>query len=152
LADKHLKKYNTTESDDPLEAFRSIHFKKDPRTNSEKLQNSVAEAGQETRSVNQVVKLVNLHINEKVKKLEKLKEASKRFDEELNMFTGGMNEQEKTPDVRAAPSQNLQPAQNNESEINAVTNDLVGLINKYGFDKLSIALDKIISQNPQLNK
>lgn len=152
MTEKHLKKYVTDESDDPMNAFRSVHFKKDTKTKPDNLQNSVAEAGQETRSVNQVVKLVNLHINEKVKKLEKLKEASKRFDEELNMFTSGFNEQKSEQNNKVSQNTTPQQPPANESDIYAVTNDLVVLINKYGFEKLSMALDKIISQNPQLNK
>lgn len=152
LSDKHLKKYNVEKkTDDPLDAFRSIHFKKDTRTNSEKLQESVVEAGQETRSVNQVVKLVNIHLSEKVKKLEKLKEASKRFDEELNMFTKGIGEQQNQQSTQQTTPQ-PQNLGINESDMYAVTNDLVMIINKYGFEKLTMALDRIIAQNPQLGK
>jgi hypothetical protein len=153
LNDKHLKKYTTEKkSDDPLNAFRSIHFKKDVRTNSEKVQESVAEAGQETRSVNQVVKLVNIHLNEKVKKLERLKEESKRFDEELNMFTKGIGEQQSVPSVPPTGSQASGNPGISDADMYAVTNDLILIINKYGFEKLSVALDRIISQNPQLGK
>lgn len=151
LSDKHLKKYNIEKkTDDPLDAFRSIHFQKDTRTNSKKLQESVVEAGQETRSVNQVVKLVNIHLSEKVKKLEKLKEASKRFDEELNMFTKGIDEQQNQQS--APPAAQPQNQGVSESDMYAVTNDLVTIINKYGFQRLTMALDRIIAQNPQLGK
>lgn len=150
MADKHLKKHVIDQiDDDPFSAFRSVHFKKDLRTNSEKVQDGVMEAGQETRSVNQVVKLVNVHLSEKVKKLEKLKEASKRFDEELNMFTSGIGEQKNAGEQ--APNSESKPVPAAiEGDISAVSQDLLHLIHKYGFGKLSSALDNILSQNPDL--
>lgn len=140
MTDKHLKKEQQLGPDDPFDAFRSIHFKKDTRTNEEKVKDGVTEAGHETRSVNQVVKLVNMSLSEKVKRLERLKQESKRFDEELNMFTSGLNE---NPNP-SLPSQNPPFAHSGES-IQMVSNDLIHLINKYGIDNLTTALDKILS-------
>src|SRR5574338_1579753 len=106
LTDKHIKKDRTVpQSEDAFDAFRSLHFKTDTRTNTEKVQDSVVEAGHETRSVNQVVKMVNLSLSEKVKRLEKLKEDSKRFEDELNLFMGNPNTQQSTiPPVPSAPT------------------------------------------------
>jgi tRNA nucleotidyltransferase/poly(A) polymerase len=140
LADRHIKKDKVYDSADPIDAFRSIHFKIDNRTNEEKVKDSVAEAGHETRSVNQVVKLVNMSISEKVKKLEKLKQDSKRFDEELNMFTSGLNE---PPKPTQSVPQNMQTL--DQHEIEAISKELLGLINKYGAKKLSTAFDKVLS-------
>lgn len=140
LTDKHLKKEQQLGPDDPFDAFRSIHFKKDTRTIEEKVKDGVTEAGHETRSVNQVVKLVNMSLSEKVKRLERLKQESKRFDEELNMFTSGLNEK---PDS-SPPNQNP-PFTHSSESIQMVSNDLMNLINKYGIDNLTVALDKILS-------
>lgn len=142
MVDRHIKKDKIDDSADPIDAFRSIHFRIDNRTNEEKVKDSVAEAGHETRSVNQVVKLVNMSISEKVKKLEKLKQDSKRFDDELNFFTSDLNEQ---------PKPNLQTVNHNiqnsaESEIEAISNELTLLANKYGTKKLFIALDDVLSK------
>jgi hypothetical protein len=139
LSRRYLKKVDLPKSEEPIDAFRSIHFKEDLRTNSEKVQDSVNEAGHETRSVNQVVKLVNLHLSEKVKRLEELKKASKRFDEELNMFTSGIGEEQ--------PTINNLPA---SDDLAIITDQLSSMINKYGFEKLSSALDRILAQNPNL--
>ncbi|WP_268542543.1 hypothetical protein [Candidatus Nitrosotenuis cloacae] len=139
MSRRYLKKVDLPKSEEPIDAFRSIHFKEDLRTNSEKVQDSVNEAGHETRSVNQVVKLVNLHLSEKVKRLEELKKASKRFDEELNMFTSGIGEEQ--------PTINNLPA---SDDLAIITDQLSSMINKYGFEKLSSALDRILAQNPNL--
>lgn len=151
MVDKHLKKhYIDKVDDDPLNAYRSVHFKKDQRTNSEKVQDGVVEAGQETRSVNQVVKLVNVHLSEKVKKLQKLKEDSKRFDEELNMFASNLHEQKNVSAEPQSKPDNKPGQVSNVTDVSEVSNDLLLLINKYGFGKLSTALDNILSQNPEL--
>lgn len=139
LSRRYLKKVDIPKSEEPIDAFRSIHFKEDLRTNSEKVQDSVNEAGHETRSVNQVVKLVNLHLSEKVKRLEELKKASKRFDEELNMFTSGIGEEQPTINNLSA-----------SDDLAIITDQLSSMINKYGFEKLSSALDRILAQNPNL--
>lgn len=140
MTDKHLKKEQQLGPDDPFDAFRSIHFKKDTRTNEEKVKDGVTEAGHETRSVNQVVKLVNMSLSEKVKRLERLKQESKRFDEELNMFTSGLNE-----NPSPSPPYQNPPFTHSGESIQMVSNDLIHLINKYGIDNLTAALDKILS-------
>lgn len=140
MSRRYLKKVDLPKSEGPIDAFRSIHFKEDLRSNSEKVQDSVNEAGHETRSVNQVVKLVNLHLSEKVKRLEELKKASKRFDEELNMFTSGIGEEQ--PTINSIPS--------SDDDISIISDQLSTMINKYGFEKLSNALDRILAQNPNL--
>lgn len=142
MADKYIKKDKTYDSVDPIDAFRSIHFRVDNRTNEEKVMDSVAEAGHETRSVNQVVKLVNMSISEKVKKLEKLKQESKRFDEEMNLFTSGLNEQP-TPNPQNV---DLGVQNSSEFEIDALSKELALLINKHGAKKLSVALDKVLAE------
>lgn len=114
------------------------------------MQDGVVEAGQETRSVNQVVKLVNVHLSEKVKKLQKLKEDSKRFDEELNMFASNLHEQKNVSAEPQSKPDNKPGQVSNVTDVSEVSNDLLLLINKYGFGKLSTALDNILSQNPEL--
>ncbi|MBI5697094.1 MAG: hypothetical protein HZC29_01025 [Thaumarchaeota archaeon] len=152
MADKHLRKDRSVpQSNDAFDAFRSLHFKTDNRTNAEKVQDSVVEAGHETRSVNQVVKLVNMSINEKVKRLQQLKQESKRFDDELNMFTSSTNEQQppqpqQTATAQPAPVQNVQASQNTDaSDVYAISSNLLSLINRYGLPKFSVALNGVLS-------
>ena len=148
LTENHIKKYRTVhQSEDAFDAFRSLHFKTDNRTNTEKVQDSVVEAGHETRSVNQVVKLVNMSINEKVKRLQQLKQESKRFDDELNMFTSSANEpqssEQPTTPVQSAPTQASQTA--DASDVYAISSSLLSLINRYGLPKFSVALNGVLS-------
>lgn len=157
MADKHLRKDRSVpQSNDEFNAFRSLHFKTDNRTNAEKVQDSVVEAGHETRSVNQVVKLVNMSLSEKVKRLQQLKQESKRFDDELNMFTSSTNEQQPpqspppaTTQPTAAqptPVQNVQASQNTEtSDVYAISSNLLSLISRYGLPKFSVALNGVLS-------
>jgi hypothetical protein len=135
-----------------MDAYRSVIIrsgKSEPETKD--IQETVAEAGHETRSVNQVVKLVNLQLSEKVKRLNELKAASKRFDDELNMFTNPL-QREPSQTVSELPS-NVTPqpptpvVSESQNESQEVSNDLLILINKYGFEKLSKALDEILSKN-----
>lgn len=168
MADKYLKKDRTVpQPTDAFDAFRSLHFKADTRTNAEKVQDSVVEAGHETRSVNQVVKMVNLSLSEKVKRLEKLKEDSKRFEDELNLFMGSPSAQQNTiPQVPSAPtvptaqtiSTNTQASPQaspnpNSTDIYMISRDLMTLINKYGLQKFSTALNGVLLEfNAKENK
>ena len=141
MVDRHIKKDKSLDSDDPIDAYRSIHFKIDNRTNEEKVKDTVAEAGHETRSVNQVVKLVNMSLSEKVKRLEKLKQDSKRFEEELNMFSANPNEKSEFSQL-----DDSNVSKSPEPEVDTVSSDLLLLINKHGIQKLTIALDEILTQ------
>ena len=166
MADKYLKKDRTIpQSGDAFDAFRSLHFKTDTRTNAEKVQDSVVEAGHETRSVNQVVKMVNMSISEKVKRLEKLKEDSKRFEDELNLFTGSPSIQQNAPQptqsVPTIPTTIPTPAQTSQqpstnpfsTDIYMISRDLMTLINKYGLQKFSTALNGVLTEiNSKENK
>lgn len=140
LSDKRIQKDKTPVDQEPMDAFRSIHFRKDTRSHSDKLYDSVADAGQETRSTNQIVKLVNLHLNERMKHLQKIKDASKKFDDEVNMFTSSAKE-ENLPQSKSIPG---------DTETQALSNELATLISKHGFKKLSDALELLLSQNPDL--
>lgn len=149
---RHLEKIGSPADGDPMDAYRSVILRSGKtEAEAKDIQETVAEAGHETRSVNQVVKLVNLQLSEKVKRLNELKAASKRFDDELNMFTNPMS-QESSPTISEIPSNPTpQPPTpvilESQNESQEVSNDLLILINKYGFEKLSKALDEILSKN-----
>ncbi|MDC8437638.1 MAG: hypothetical protein LV468_01400, partial [Candidatus Nitrosotenuis sp.] len=57
----------------------------------------------------------------------------------LNMFTSGIGEEQ--------PTINNLPA---SDDLAVITDQLSAMINKYGFEKLSSALDRILAQNPSL--
>ena len=133
-----------------MDAYRSVILRSGKTEHETKdIEETVAEAGHETRSVNQVVKLVNVHLSEKVKRLNELKAASKRFDDELNMFTNPIQQEpaHTVSELPANPPQQPAPSVEPQNDSQAVLSDLSVLINKYGFEKLSKALDEILSKN-----
>lgn len=141
LSDKHLQKDKTPEDEDPMEASRSIHIIKEGRANYDRVFDGVSDAGQQTRNTSQIVKLVNFHLNERMKHLQKIKEAAKKFDDEINILTGSAKEESERPQSKSISANN---------EIQVITNELAALINKHGFKKLSEALEILLSQNPEL--
>ncbi|MEO9309430.1 MAG: hypothetical protein ABI337_03950 [Nitrososphaera sp.] len=149
---RHLERIDTPTSEDPMEAYRSIILRSGKAAEEQKdIEETVAEAGHETRNVNQVVKLVNLHLSEKVKRLNEIKAASKRFDDELNMFTNPI-EQDADHSIELQPNSMSQETSKPHQEkpfieSQPVYRDLLVLINKYGFEQLSEALDAILSKN-----
>jgi hypothetical protein len=152
LKKRHLEKMGSPTSDDPMDAYRSVILRSGKsESDSKDIEETVAEAGHETRSVNQVVKLVNIHLSEKVRRLNELKAASKRFDDELNMFANPIPQEpsavSELPSSPAPQEPNRVVSETSPNETQAVTNDLLILINKYGFEKLSQALDTILSKN-----
>lgn len=151
MPDKHLQKDKTPVDEDPMEASRSVHIIKGSRTNSDRVKESransdrvfdeVSDAGRQTRNTSQVVKLVNFHLNERMKRLQKIKEAAKKFDDEINILTSSAKEESERPQNKSISANN---------EIQVITNELAALINKHGFKKLSEALEILLSQNPAL--
>ncbi|MEM3135204.1 MAG: hypothetical protein QXW37_00585 [Candidatus Nitrosotenuis sp.] len=149
---RHLEKIGNNISDDPMDAYRSVILRSGKIEQEQKdIEETVAEAGHETRSVNQVVKLVNLHLSEKVKRLNEIKAASKRFDDELNMFTNPITQETSRSSelqINPTPQEPSKTLPTNPTiESQPVYNDLLDLINKYGFKQLSQALDAILSKN-----
>ncbi|MEM3006866.1 MAG: hypothetical protein QXY15_02250, partial [Candidatus Nitrosotenuis sp.] len=132
-----MEKIGNNISDDPMDAYRSVILRSGKIEQEQKdIEETVAEAGHETRSVNQVVKLVNLHLSEKVKRLNEIKAASKRFDDELNMFTNPITQEiSRSSELQINPTPQ-EPSKtlptNPTIESQPVYNDLLDLINKYG--------------------
>ncbi|CDI05577.1 hypothetical protein NITUZ_30269 [Candidatus Nitrosotenuis uzonensis] len=139
---KYLEKQDTSQNDeDPFgPTFRKLYFKEeeiDTREHSEKVKDKFAEAGNDTRNANQFVKFVNAHIQNKVSHLEKIKEAQRKFEEELNMFSSGT-------DV-PVQKQSKQDNTNSDVENALIIRQLSAMINKYGIEKMSKALDQILA-------
>lgn len=138
MADRHLERKKYEQDIDPLDnPTREVYFRKDGRDNAEKVKDKVAEAGNDTRNANQYVKFLNAHVQDKVSKLEKLKAEQRKFEEELNMFKVDPS----TPQQNQTAEKKVQ-----DSENVLIVNDLSALISKYGFEKLSAALDSILNK------
>lgn len=139
---KYLEKQDMPQNDeDPFgPTFRKLYFKEeevDTREHSEKVKDKFAEAGNDTRNANQFVKFVNAHIQNKVSHLEKIKEAQRKFEEELNMFSSGT-------DV-SVQEQSKQDNTNSDVENALIIRQLSAMINKYGIEKMSKALDQMLT-------
>ena len=149
MVEKHIAKRETSEDEninnDDLEDViesgltRKLFFKDeyDPRDHSERVKEQFIEAGQDTRNTNQFVKLVNAQLQKKVSQIEKIKEAQRKYEEEVNMFKADTSNVQKE----------LQPRNNvsNDVESALITRELSAMINKYGFEKLTKALDSIMA-------
>jgi hypothetical protein len=138
LADRHLERRKYEQDIDPLDnPTREVYFRKDGRDNAEKVKDKVVEAGNDTRNANQYVKFLNAHVQDKVSKLERLKAEQRKFEQELDMF--------KVDPSAPQPSQATENKARDSENI-LIVNDLSALINKYGFEKLSAALDSILNK------
>lgn len=149
MVEKHIAKRDITEkniTNDDLEDIiesggtRKLFFKEelDKRDRSERVKDQFIEAGQDTRNANQFVKLVNAQLQKKVSQIEKIKEAQRKYEEEMNMFRTD------TPVVEQSGFQARNEAVN-DVEAALITRELSAMINKYGFDKLTKALDAIMA-------
>lgn len=150
MVEKHIakrdapneKKITNDDLEDIIESggTRRLFFKEelDTRDRSERVKDQFIEAGQDTRNANQFVKLVNAQLQKKVSQIEKIKEAQRKYEEEVNMFR-----------TDTVVEQNEFQVRNNEAvndvESALITRELSAMINKYGFDKLTKALDAIMA-------
>lgn len=150
MVEKHIAKRDVKEdrdfSNDTLEDIiesggtRKLFFREELNTKdrSERVKEQFIEAGQDTRNANQFVKLVNAQLQKKVSQIEKIKEAQRKYEEEVNMFK-----------VDAVVEQKEFQARNNAAasdvESAMITRELSAMINKYGFEKLTKALDSIMA-------
>jgi len=139
---KYLEKRELEgDEEDPLSpTYRTFFFREDAadtRERSEKVKEQFVEAGKDTRNANQLVKFVNAHLQGKVAQVERLKEAQKKFDEELDMFSASS--------AVGEGAQSRQQPINPDVEKAMVLRELSAMISKYGIEKMSDALDQIIA-------
>ena len=150
MVEKHIAKRDTADdkeiSNDELEDViesgltRKLFFKDeyDTRDRSERVKEQFIEAGQDTRNANQFVKLVNAQLQKKVSQIEKIKEAQRKYEEEVNMFKSDTVIGQKESQIRNNVA-------SNDVESALITRELSAMINKYGFEKLTKALDSIMA-------
>jgi hypothetical protein len=141
MHDRHLERKEARKEYDPLldKPERELFFQHEEReaekTSAEKARDKVVEAGNDTRNTNQYVKLVNAHIQNKVSTLQRIKEAQKKFEQEVDMFKVNSAIEEQ-PHAR--------PTQSGDVESMLIIKELSVMINKYGIEKISKALDQIL--------
>ena len=77
---------------DPFEIqLRQFSIEKDierPKTKEEKVKEEIKKAGHQTRTTNQYQRLVNAHIEDRVSRIGKIKEAKEQFDKEIEALKG----------------------------------------------------------------
>jgi len=150
MVEKHIAKRDTPNerniTNDDLEDIiasggtRKLFFKEetDNRDHSERVKDQFIEAGQDTRNANQFVKLINAQLQKKVSQIEKIKEAQRKYEEEMNMFRTDTVIEQKEFQVKNNEV-------TNDVETALITRELSAMINKYGFEKLTKALDSIMA-------
>ena len=150
MVERHIAKRDVKEekdvSNDSLEDIiesggtRKLFFREeyDTRDRSERVKEQFIEAGQDTRNANQFVKLVNAQLQKKVSQIEKSKEAQRKYEEEVNMFKADTVVEQKEFQIRNKEA-------TNDVESALITRELSAMINKYGFEKLTKALDAIMA-------
>ena len=143
MQDRHLERKEARKEYDPLldKPERELFFQHEEReaekTSAEKARDKVVEAGNDTRNTNQYVKLVNAHIQNKVSTLQRIKEAQKKFEQEVDMFKVNSEKDEQSQAM---------PAQSSDVEYLSIVRELSSMINKYGVEKISKALDQVLSK------
>ncbi|HSA97636.1 MAG TPA: hypothetical protein VLF17_00985 [Candidatus Nitrosotenuis sp.] len=146
IAKREIKEEEKEITNDELEDIiasggaRKLFFKEeyDTRDRSERVKDQLIEAGQDTRNTNQFVKLINAQMKRKVSQIEKMKEAQRKYEEEMNMF-----KVDSVIEQRDFQARNTEAANDVESAL--ITRELSAMINKYGFEKLTKALDAIMA-------
>ena len=77
---------------DPFEIqLRQFSLEKDvekPKTKEEKVKEEIKKAGHQTRTTNQYQRLINAHIEDRVSRIGKIKEAKAQFDKEIEALKG----------------------------------------------------------------
>ncbi|MEW6043510.1 MAG: hypothetical protein AB1608_04555 [Thermoproteota archaeon] len=127
---RFLNRITSRDESDPDAPRRAVNVQQDTRDHAERVKDQIDETREDTRNADQYMRFVNAHLQHKVSTLEKIKEVQKKFDDELNMF--------KTDPVT------LEKNSNSEIEKTIIVKELSALINRYGFEKLSDALDTIL--------
>jgi hypothetical protein len=144
MKERRLERREVVEDFDPLLDMppRKLHFEdaveEVAKDSADKVKDKFVETGNDTRNTDQYVKLVNAHIQNKVSTLERIKQAQRKFEQEVDMFN--VNTQETDQDS-GMPPQSL------DVESVLIIRELSTMINKYGIEKISKALDQILSKH-----
>jgi DNA-directed RNA polymerase beta' subunit len=141
LSQRRLEGKKIDENFDPLldTPQRKVYFEegeKEEKDLAEKVKDKFVEAGNDTRNTNQYVKFINAHIQNKVSTLERIKEAQRKFEQEVDMFKADPEIQQDKAEVN----------QTNNVENTLIIRELSSMINKYGIEKISNALDQLFAK------
>ena len=132
MSRRYLNRITNRDESDPENPKRAVNVQTDTRDHAERVKEQIIETREDTRNADQYMRFVNAHLQHRVSTLEKIKEDQKKFEAELDMF-------KVEPQIFENSSYN-----NIEGEKALVVKELSTLINKYGFEKLSDALDTIL--------
>lgn len=132
MSRRYLNRITNRDESDPENPKRAVSVQSDTRNHAERVKDQIIETREDTRNADQYMRFVNAHLQHKVSTLEKIKEGQKKFEAELDMF-------KVEPQTLGNDSCN-----NIEDEKALIVKELSALINKYGFEKLSDALDTIL--------
>jgi DNA-binding ferritin-like protein (Dps family) len=115
---------------------RTLSFRDNEESgdHADKVRDYVVEAGNDTRNTNQYVKFVNASIQDKTSKLQKIKEAQKRFEQEVDMFKTAFDQPKEQTDVTGTDVETAQ-----------IVRELSLIINRYGMEKITKALNQVFS-------
>lgn len=132
MSRRYLNRITNRDESDSENPRRAVSVQSDTRDHAERVKDQIIETREDTRNADQYMRFVNAHLQHRVSTLEQIKENQKKFEAELDMF-------------KVAP-QTLENNSRNtiEAEKALIVKELSTLINKYGFEKLSDALDTIL--------
>lgn len=129
---RYLNRVASKDESDLENPIRAVSVQTDTRNHAERVKDQIIETREDTKNADQYMKFVNAHLQHRVSTLERIKEGQRKFEAELDMF-------------RVDP-QTLGNSQNNDAatEKMVIVKELSALISRYGFEKLSEALDTIL--------
>ncbi|HXG73196.1 MAG TPA: hypothetical protein VNK44_00055 [Candidatus Nitrosotenuis sp.] len=132
MSRRYLNRVASKDESDLENPIRAVSVQTDTRNHAERVKDQIIETREDTKNADQYMKFVNAHLQHRVSTLERIKEGQRKFEAELDMF-------------RVDP-QTLGNSQNNDAatEKMVIVKELSALISRYGFEKLSEALDTIL--------
>ncbi|MEM2785042.1 MAG: hypothetical protein QXW37_00350 [Candidatus Nitrosotenuis sp.] len=132
MSRRYLNRITNKDESDLENPRREISVQSDTRDRAERVKDQIIETREDTRNADQYMRFVNAHLQHRVSTLAKIKESQKKFEAEIDLFKMEPHVLEK----------NLHNTVEDEKAL--IVKELSTLINKYGFDKLSDALDTIL--------
>lgn len=129
---RYLNRVASKDESDLENPIRAVSVQTDTRNHAERVKDQIIETREDTKNADQYMKFVNAHLQHRVSTLERIKEGQRKFEAELDMF-------------RVDP-QTLGNSQHSDAanEKMVIVKELSALISRYGFEKLSEALDTIL--------
>ncbi|MEM3064846.1 MAG: hypothetical protein QW177_05680 [Candidatus Nitrosotenuis sp.] len=132
MSRRYLNRVASKDESDPENPRRAVSVQTDTRNHAERVKDQIIETREDTRNADQYMKFVNAHLQHRVSTLERIKEGQRKFEAELDMFR---------MDPQTLGNSSHSDAVNEKL---VIVKELSALISRYGFEKLSEALDTIL--------